>query len=176
MKENLNNNIKIEDIDGNVNLIRLLLTPIELFVFKFFLIKGKPLNIREIYSSCIGIIFSFCLMPSPEKWEGYKAYKSFYKNLEDADYGSFISVSENQKKKSIDFIANVKTETDLINKQIEQLLKHKIKFPSYEKIKKLIDNFMKKGILVKIEKASLYTMNPNIFLQFKDKQEEILSL
>ncbi len=176
MKENLNKDIKMEDIDGNVSLIKLLLTPIELFVFKFFLIKGKPLNIRKIYSSSIGIIFSFCLMPTPEKWEGYKAYKTFYKNLEGANYGSFILLSDLEKKESISFISKVKNETDLVNKEIEQLLKNKIKFPSYEKLKKVVDNFIKKGILVKIEKTNLYTMNPKIYLQFSKNKKEILEL
>lgn len=167
-------------VDKDISLFKLLLTPTELFILKFFFKEARPINLGEIYFVSTGLIF----WSVTEKEDGVLKIKNnkesslYIKSLNGDGYGLNLLTKEQKQKMLNSFSKQKLSQTEINKKMYESLVENKIKTPSYDKIKKVIESFESRGVLLKLkrERIATYTLNPELYSRFKDKIEEILNL
>jgi hypothetical protein len=179
-------NKRLLSVDKDISLFKLLLTPMELYILKRFLSEGRPFNVGELYFISIHTIFYFVFQDSKNKAQDYIDYRKkeekFYSTLLNAGYGYSVGLQNDKVAKIYKEVFSFKnslSETELLKRMCEKMIEHKIKFPSYDKIKKIVEEFEKRGVLLRLKKNSkliLYTLSPVFFTTFKDKKQEILNL
>lgn len=164
----------------DINLFKIILMPLELFVLKYLLINLRPTNIREVYTNAISICF-FSLF-SPEDLEDPKEkYKFLHSSVLSAGYGYGL-IQDNERKKVIkEYLKKSEgsSETKITNFWLKQIQNHNSKTPSYDKIKGIFNNFEKLNIIYKRGKEGkgiVYALNPAFYNQFKDRIKEIIAL
>lgn len=163
----------------DVTLFKILLTPLELYVLKFFIINLRPTNIREVYTNAISICF-FNLFLSGVSIEGEEeAYLK--REVLNAGYGFGIVGEKDKKEVKRKYYDSVKglSETELSDIWLEQIKKYNSKTPSYDKIKAIFSKFEQIGILNKLGKDGkgiVYILSPDFYTTFKDDRHKIVSL
>lgn len=163
-----NNYVKIIK---DVSLMKNLLTPLELYLLKDFIIYESPQTIRDIQLKTLRLIFNAVYYRSPRLEQ-----KDAISLLKKEGYG--IGNLENKH----DDIKNILETTNLhdeVKKKTSLLRKHKIKTPSYDLIQSILEDFVKTGILKKRARdrnSVYYLLNPEFVIMFKSKFKEILNL
>ena len=74
------------ELKNDINLFKLILTPLELYSLKYFLSELHPLNVRDIYTQTINFIFTFTFA-SEEKVR-----------LTEQEYGRFLTSEKNSSE------------------------------------------------------------------------------
>lgn len=183
VKDNENENRFPEKEIEDVQLFRLLLTPTELYVLKYFVYQFQPVNVRSIYSSSIHMLFFYSFSSKSQNLIEEKYFKMYLSCLRRAGYGTeslFMSLQKKEKimeKYSTPKYLNMST-TKLTEVYYNELVSNKIKVPSYDKIKKIVEDFTKQGILskkkTKEEGTLYYTLTPEFYNSIKKRKEEFL--
>jgi len=166
----------------DATLFKLVLTPLELFTLKYFLSNIHPVNIRQVYSHAIEVLFLLCFGDKenyPEMKNTY--YINFFQQLISSDYGLICLDFKIRRKEFKEVYTNKNniSITDFKKAQLEKLKKYKAKVPSYDKFHKIFERFERIGIIYKRAKEGniiLYGLNPKFYNLFKDKTEEIINL
>lgn len=166
---------KIEDI----NLFKLLLTPLELYVLKMFITELRPLNIREIHRMSLFFLFNFVFNPEYEQTFASKVF--LIKELISAGYGETIVDNKTKHKvmKEVYAKKNVLSETDFTELYYKILKEHRTKTPSYDKFQHIFSRFERMGVthLRKGEgKIIYYGLNTTFYNSIKDRIPEIKRL
>ncbi len=164
----------------DINLFKLILRPLELYVLKLFLINLSPKNIREVYTDAIFI--SFHQLFAPEKLQTLNnSYRFLVKDVISAGYG-FGFVKAEKRKKIIGEIVRESqglSETKIRQLWLKQIKDHNSKTPSYDKIRAIFKKFEKIGIIYhrgKEGKGIIYGLNPQFYNVFKNKRKNIIEL
>ncbi len=164
---------------GDIMLLGTILLPMEMWVLKNFLNKQCPLSPRDLYKGAIIQIYNVNFSRSDkEKIRNNPIHKHLF-----VAYGVHFFIPEIQRKERLFFLKSAlnKSSTDHI-RTIEKLLrKNKVKFPTYSKIVNVLSAFESLGILIKRrssdKKSDFYwIINPNFYVEFKDKFKEIMDL
>jgi hypothetical protein len=163
-------------LEKDIKVFKLVFTPSEMFVLKYFIDLKQPITIRKIYSEAIVALFNQIVLPDRKDLE-----HPSIKELRLAGYGNIV-LSEGEKKKAEEKIFSTKGSISVTNFErfcYAYLQDHKAKLPSYDKFKNIVDKFVLLGVLSFIGKSGknkLYTINPFFYNKFKDKFQEILNL
>jgi len=166
---------KIEDI----NLFKLLLTPLELYVLKFFIAELRPLNVREVYRLSLFFIFNFVFNPEYEHTFASRVF--LIKELVNAGYGeqALDYKTKNKVMKEVFAQKEVLSETELTYLYYQKLKEHKTKIPSYDKFQYIFSRFERMGIL-HLKKGEgriiYYVLNLKFYSSIKDRIQEIKKL
>jgi hypothetical protein len=177
---------KVQIIENNpqlkndVKLFKVMLMPLELLVLKFFLVKIRPINIREVYTECIFMTFHNLFFEEELKSPSY-SYKFLVPDLINSGYGFGIVGEAEKKKIRKKYIKEAKgiSETKIRDMWLNQIKEHNSKTPSYDKIKAIFESFERLGIIHKRGKEGkgiVYRLNPYFYTAFEDKREEIIKL
>ena len=167
-------------IKTDLSLLKLIMNPFELLVFKFFFWKMPPKTIRSIFDEITYMIFARDFLWSDNETTKNKYYKEIN------DYG-FLELLELGGYKNSKIMDNYKKLLDNQSKVsstqfyylIQGILKeHNIKFPSYEKIKSVCEKFEENDILTKQKKGTnyYYSLNPNFYIKMSEKEDELLNI
>lgn len=165
------------ELEKDISLFKLILMPLELFVLKCFLNDLRPINIREVYTHAIFIIFHFVFCPE----ELEKRPNFFQNDLINAGYGCVLVGAKEKKKILSEYSKKIEkvSETKIRQEQYDYLHKVNSRVPSYERIQNVFKKFEEVGIIYKrgLEgKGIIYALNPEFYKIFKDKIPQILRL
>lgn len=156
----------------DISLLKNILTPLELYLLKQFIINESPQTIRDIQVSTLRLIYNAVFMKSI-KSENDSLLLLLLKK-EGYGIGNLESDHESIKK-----VIDAKTLHDEVKKKTEALRKYKIKTPSYDLIQSILNDFLNTGIVKKRardENSEFYLLNPEFIIIFKSKFNQILKL
>lgn len=168
------------ELINDITLFKLFFTPLELLTLKYFLIELRPINIREVYTLSLYLLFDFVFNPD-YKSNITPVQERLVVCLVNAGYGGFYPSTKNKEKifSKVYRDKNSISETDLHKNYYKALKEIRARVPSYEKFQTIFKNFEKIGVIYKREKQGkviLYGLNPKFYNLFKDKIEEIKKL
>jgi len=161
---------KYPEVLRDTSLFKVILTPLELYVLKLFIRDLNPRTIRDIQLYTIRLIFDGVFFKSA-KMEDADLIEQLLKE----GYGS-QNLSHKNIKSAIKDTTTIEAE---IKDKFSLLKKHKVKCPSYEMLQASIENLEKAFILThrrRDEVSKFYLINPNFYIHFKDKLNEIKNL
>lgn len=169
------------ELEKDIKLFKLILTPLELFTLKYFFYHLRPVNVREVYGHSLLVIFLQSFAEDSSETKTKPIFSLFVEQLVSGGYGGIYPDPKTRKKVMREVFSNKEThsKTKLEEDYNTQLKKYKGKIPSYDKFKGMFDRFERIGIIYKRTKDGkiiLYGLNPIFYNIFKDKREEILHL
>lgn len=172
----LESNSVLEKLKTDVNLFKVVLTNFELYVLKLFLKENSPKTIRDIQLYTIRKIFNSSVFK-----DGGDIKEAKYKLFEHLILEGYGTKKEIQiSRKEIELANSEHTIEKEIRDKTHILKNHSIKCPSYELLQLIIQSLEKNSFLKQRERDSkssiYYILNPDFYLMFKHKFEDILVL
>lgn len=161
---------KYPDTQKDITLFKIILTPLELYSLKLFLIDPQPKRIRDIQLFTIRAIFTNVFYKNGQEYKLLNLLHAEGYGLIDLNLKLDTKLHEVKKSSTIE---------DEIKNKTAYLRKYKVKCPSYELIQSMVENLEKNFILksrTRDDNSKFFIINPNFYIHFKDNFKEILAL
>jgi len=165
---------KYPSVKEDINLFKIILTNLELYILKIFLLDQSPKTIRDIQLKTIRLIFDRAIFQHRKIEE---VSNKLQEHLLAEGYGK--GIIEKIKEKDLTSTLNLSTIDAEIKAKTTLLKKYNMKVPSYDLIQVIVQNFEMVGILKtrRRDKTSVYYLiNPEFYKEFKNRFEKILEL
>jgi len=170
---------KDSSLQNEISLLKIYLTPFELYILKFFMINPSPKTTREIQIATTHLLWNVTF-----KQEGVEIKETprgrsvnLLKQLGEEGYFSGV-IQPRTTKKTPSYFYKISYSEEIKEKQ-KMLKENGVKIPSFDFIKSIMQELEKMGFLATRERKRnivFYMINPKFYMAFKNKSKEIIEL